>query len=345
LSARPSLFGRLADGAPVQAVRLAWPGGLAVQVLDYGAIVQSLTVPAAGGRVEALLGFPDPAAYEADRFYQGQAIGRCANRIGGAAFSIDGRDYRVTANEGRNCLHGGRLGFGRRTWRFEALADDGRSATLAYRSPDGEEGFPGEVEARVRFAVDGPDSFSILWEAEADRPTPVSMTHHLYFNLSGDPRRSALDHQMRIAAEAVTPVRPDLVPTGELMPVAGTPFDLRRPRPLREALAQAHPQTELAGGFDHNWALSGGAGPAAILRSPRTGLELAIDTDQPGLQMFSGQTLEAPFARHGGIALEPQAFPDALHHRNFPGVVLRPGSLYRRWASYRFAAGDPDEGR
>ncbi|HTK36206.1 MAG TPA: aldose epimerase family protein [Caulobacteraceae bacterium] len=336
-------FGALVDGRAVRALRLAWPGGLELELLDYGAVVRSLRAPAAGGMVEAVLGFPTVADYEADRGYQGCIVGRCANRIAGATFSIDGERFEVAANEGANCLHGGALGFSKRLWRFVEAGQDGRSATLAYDSPDGEEGFPGRVQARVAFALTAADTLTIVWEAETDRPTPVNLTHHLYFNLSGGPSRPALDHSLAIAGDQITPVRPDLIPTGERMDVAGTPFDLRSPRPLAEVLAGTHPQLAIAGGIDHNWVLREAAGPAAVLRSPETGLSLQLSTDQPGLQVYGGQGLSGPFAPYGGVALEPQGFPDAVNQPRFPSVVLAPGHPYRRSASYRFVAGEAGE--
>ncbi|HTI66966.1 MAG TPA: aldose epimerase family protein [Caulobacteraceae bacterium] len=337
----PTLFGTLVDGRAVHCVRLAWPGGLAVEILDYGAIVRSLRAPAASGAVETVLGFGELAAYEADRGYQGCVVGRCANRIADARFAIDGEAFHVTANEVPNTLHGGAVGFGRRLWTFGT--PDGRTVTLTYRSPDGEEGFPGEVAAQVAFTLTGPDTLGIVWSARTSAPTPVNLTHHLYFNLSGDPTLPALDHSLAIAAESITPTRPDLIPTGGLLAVEGTPFDLRTPRTLGEALARTHPLLAIGGGYDHNWVLRPGTGPAATLSCPRTGLSLGLATDQPGLQVYSGQGLAAPFAAHGGIALEPQGFPDAVNQPGFPSVVLRPGAVYRRRAVYRFTAGLPGQ--
>jgi aldose 1-epimerase len=343
MTPRTTPFGVLADGRAVQALRLAWPGGLELELLDYGAVVRSLKAPAQGGVVETVLGFPTLAEYEADRGYQGCVVGRCANRIAGARFCIDGETFQVPANEGANCLHGGAMGFSKRLWTFVEAAEDGRSAALAYDSSAGEAGFPGRVRAHVAFALAAADTLTISWTAQTDRPTPVNLTHHLYFNLSGQPRRPALDHSLMITGGAITPVRPDLIPTGALMAVDGTPFDLRRARRLSEVLAQDDPQLAIGGGIDHNWALDRNAGPAAVLRSPETGLSLQLATDQPGLQVYSGQGLAGPFATHGGIALEPQGFPDAVNHQGFPDVVLRPGQVYRRLASYRFAAGEPGE--
>jgi aldose 1-epimerase len=338
----PALFGVLDDGRPVRRVRLGRPGGVELEVLEYGAIVRSLRAPARHGPVETVLGFADLAAYVADASYQGCVVGRCANRIGGARFTIDGERFAVTANEGANCLHGGAPGWNKRLWRFEAAGEDGRIASLAYASPDGEEGFPGAVAACVTFELLEPDALRITWAARTDRPTPVNLSHHFYFNLSGDPRHPVLDHELTVAAQAITPVRPDLIPTGELMPVAGTPFDLRRGRVIGEALAERHPQLVPAGGFDHNWALDAGATPALSLRSPTTGLVLHVTTDQPGVQIYSGQGLGAPFVAHGALVVEPQGFPDAVNQPGFPQVVLRPGKVYRRSATYRFEAGPAD---
>jgi aldose 1-epimerase len=231
-------------------------------------------------------------------------------------------------------------GFDKRLWRFEATSDtDERAAALTYISPDGEEGFPGELSARVNFTLIAADTLAIDYWATTDAPTPVNLTHHLYFNLSGDHRSPVLDHTLAIASGAITPVRPDLIPTGELMPVEGTSFDLRAPRPMGEALAEAHPQLTLARGFDHNWALEAGAEPAVRLRCPRTGVSLAMTTDQPGLQVYSGQGLGPPFAPFSGLALEPQGFPNAVNTPSFPTVVLRPGEIYRRRCLYRLGVG------
>jgi aldose 1-epimerase len=327
-------FGKLADGRPVQLATLHRPGGLTVEVLDYGAAVRSLRVPTPTGPVEAVLGFPRIEDYEADAGYQGVVIGRYANRIAGARFVIDGEVFRVTANEGANCLHGGRPGFDKRLWRFEEVT--GETATLSYRSPKGEEGFPGGVAAFVRLALTADDTLEIVWQARSTRPTPVNLTHHLYFNLSGRRGGDVLEHELRIDAAAMTPVRPDLIPTGALAPVAGTAFDLRAPRSLGAVLAQPDPQLAIGGGIDHNWALEPGDGPQIGLRSPETGLTLSVTTDQPGVQVYAGQGLKPPFAPYGGVALEPQNFPDAMNQPGFPEAILRPEELYRRRAAYRF---------
>jgi aldose 1-epimerase len=328
-------FGALADGRAVRMATLSRPGGLTVEVLDYGAAVRSLRIPGVAGSM--VLGFDDIAAYEADTSYQGVAVGRYANRIANGRFTIDGERFQVTTNEGDNCLHGGRLGLSKRLWLFEAVSQT--ACALVCRSPKGEEGFPGVMEARVELALTDDETLEITWEAQVSRPCPVSLTHHLYFNLSGDPTRSVLDHDLTLRAGAITPVERDLIPTGDLLPVDGTPFDLRAPTRIGDVLERDHPQLAIGGGIDHNWALRPGAGPSIRLRRPETDVSLSITTDQPGVQIYSGQGLAAPFAPFGGLAIEPQEFPDAVNQPGFPDVVLRPGATWRRRAVYRFRSG------
>jgi aldose 1-epimerase len=324
-------FGTLADGSEVRLARVE-SGDVALEVIEYGAAVRSLTVDG----TQTVLGFDTLKAYAADGGYQGVIVGRVANRIDRACFEIDGEPHRVSANEGANCLHGGARGFNRHVWRFAEISDD--RLRLAYASCDEEQGFPGSVDAEVEFRLDG-QGLEIIWEAEADLPTPVNLTHHLYFNLNGDAPSDILDHRLSVRADSITPVRDDLIPTGVFMPVPGTPFDLRRPRRIGDALAEDHPQLAIGGGYDHNWVLGCGGGPALTLCSPRSGLFLAIETDHPGVQIYTGQGLGAPFGRHGGIAIEPQNFPNAVNQPGFPDAVLRPGERYRRRARYRFERG------
>lgn len=327
-------FGTLGDGRPVQVATLHRPGGLTVEVLDYGAAVRRLCVPTPSGPIETVLGFDRIEDYETDASYQGVVVGRCANRIGGARFVVDGEVFRVTANEGANCLHGGRPGFDKRLWRFEEVTET--AAVLSYRSPKGEEGFPGAVAAFVRFGLVGEDTLEIIWQARSTRATPVNLSHHLYFNLSGRRGGDVLEHELTIRASAMTPVRPDLIPTGAIAPVEGTPFDLRALRAIGAVLGRPDPQLAIGGGLDHNWALDPGEGPQVRLRSPETGLTLSVATDQPGVQVYSGQGLKAPFTAYGGLVLEPQNFPDAVNQPDFPDAILRPDALYRRRATYRF---------
>jgi aldose 1-epimerase len=333
----PTPFGTLPDGRTVSRLILHAGGdGLGVELLDYGAIVRRLTLPVAGERRNLVLGFDSLDAYLADRAYQGCVVGRCANRIAKAWFSIGGEQYRVTPNEGLNTLHGGPVGFGRRLWSWAEVGDS--RAVLTYVSADGEEGFPGRVEASISFTLVDAGALEIAYAATTDRPTPVNLTHHLYFNLGGAGSPTILDHELRIVAPGFTPVRPDLIPTGAVSRVLNTPFNLNQPRRIGEALGERDHQLALAGGgFDHNWALAPGADPALTLTSP-DGVGLSLTTDQPGVQIYSGQGLGAPFQPFGGLAVEPQGFPDAVNRPAFPTVVLRPGDVYRRRTLYRFAA-------
>ncbi len=329
-------FGTLADGRAVEAVRLSRPGCLVVEILSLGAIVHRLCAPGADGPIETIAGYGSLEDYAADKGYLGAIVGRCANRIGDARFDLDGECITVSANEGANCLHGGVLGFNKRLWAIETPDVDQPRAVLSYVSADGEEGFPGQVRVRAHYHLTADDTFCIAYEAETDRPTPVNLSQHIYFNLSGG--GDILDHRLQIAASAITPVRGDLIPTGELLPVGETPFDLRQGRLIGEAMAEPHPQLAIPGGFDMNWALDPGPGPALTLISPKTGLRLEITTDQVGMQVYSGQTMPAPFVKFAALALEPQGFPDAVNHANFPSVILRPGQTYRHESVYRFRA-------
>ena len=333
MASGPARVGALRDGREVRGVRLGAEGGLQAEVWDEGAILRSLRVPTARGPVEVCPNPPDLAGFEADGGYHGRVIGRVANRIGGARFTLDGVGFRTEANENGSTLHAGPDGWHHRPWRFEAVEAD--RCVLAYDSPAGEGGFPGAVRATVAFAV-AADALEIVWEAQAAAPTPVAMTHHLYFNLDG-PGGDTLAHRLRIAASAVTAVDARLVPTGELLPVAGTALDLREGRAMSELARADHPQLAAGGGVDLNYVLDRGD-DAIALWSERSGLAMHVTTDQPGCQVYGGQGLGPPFVRYGGIALEPQAWPDAVNRPGFPPVTLRPGERYRRSARYRFAA-------
>lgn len=266
--------------------------------------------------------------------YLNVIIGRVANRIDDGRFEIDGTAAQAPCNEGRHCLHGGPQGWSRQVWDLQR---DGAAVVARRTSPDGEMGFPGRVEAEARFSLDD-DAVVIAYTATTDRPTPVAMTHHLYFNLlgaatSGGAGPTILDHRLQIAADAYTPVRKDLIPTGVLAPVDDTPFDLRRPTPIRTVLAHPDRQLAVGGGVDHNFVLRPDADPILRLTADAADTALEISTDQPGLQIYTGQKLARPYA---GLAIEPQDFPDAVNIPAFPSPILRPGEVYRQRMVYRF---------
>ncbi|MFI2639976.1 aldose epimerase family protein [Streptomyces sp. NPDC018610] len=320
------IFGRLYDGTPVHRWTLE-RAGVRVRVLSYGGIVQSVEVPDRAGRTaDVVLGFPALEGYVAHpEPFLGALVGRYANRIGGAAFPLDGRTYALAPNDGPNSLHGGANGFDKRVWEATAVEHGVR---LARVSPDGEEGFPGRLEVSATYTLDASGALRIAYEAVTDAPTVVNLTNHTYWNLGGAGSGPAGGHELRLAAARYTPVDGALIPTGERAEVAGTRFDLRAPR-------------EVGTGFDHNYVLDKGvtAAPELIaeLRDPASGRVLTVATTEPGVQLYTADHLTDPFAPNAGIALETQHFPDSPNRPEFPSTELRPGEVYRSETVYGFS--------
>ena len=332
-------FGTTADGHPVDAWELQ-AGDYRAQFLTFGGILRSLLVPAGEGHRDVVLGCETLEEYERQDKYFGALVGRTANRIGGAAFSLNGRDYTLAANNGPNCLHGGNMGFDRRLW--QATPRDG-SLVLSYTSPDGEEGFPGTLEVSVTCSLTPEGTLSLDYRATTDADTPISLTCHAYFNLLGHNAGSLKDHQLQILADAFTPIDPNGLPTGEILPGEG-PFRLQDPRMLLEGLAQDHPQLRLGNGYDHNFILHHApAGPLRLAaRASVRDLCLECYTTQPGLQLYTANFLDgnpgkegASYGPRSAFCLETQSWPDAIHHRDFPSMVLRAGETYRQRTEYR----------
>ncbi|MCX4726802.1 aldose epimerase family protein [Streptomyces sp. NPDC090052] len=320
-SAQPEPFGRLPDGTSVHRWTLE-RGGTRVRVLTYGGIVQSAEVPDRAGAVTGVaLGFPDLAGYLASPGpYFGALVGRYANRIAGGVFELDGRTYRLPRNNPPHSLHGGDRGFDKRVWDAEAT-DHG--VRLSRVSPDGEEGFPGRLAVSVTYRLAESGALRISYEATTDAPTVVSLTNHSYWNLAGAGSGSAAGHELRIGASRVTPVDAELIPTGELAPVAGTRFDFRQAR-------------KVGPGYDHNYVLDGPE--AAELSDPASGRVLTITTSEPGLQLYTGDHIDdGPFGPGAGIALETQRFPDTPNRPEFPGAVLRPDDVFVSETAYAFS--------
>lgn len=327
--------------APIELFCLANDHGMRIEILSLGGIVAGLHVPDRDGRTEnVVLGLAGAEAYRAPHPYFGALIGRCANRIAYARFTLDGRDYVLPANNGPHMLHGGPDGFDRRLWRATEVGP--RDVTLSLESADGDQGFPGQLRVTVRYAIAADrNELRIDSEAVTDRPTLVNLTGHSYFNLAA--RGDVRAHRVSVAADAYTPVDDELIPTGEIRAVAGTAFDLRHPVTLGEILGAD--ELRQSGGFDHNFVLRGGDGPAARVVDPGSGRVLEVWTNQPGLQLYSGNQLDGTvtgrggvaYGRHAGLCLEPQHFPDAPHHANFPSVRLDPGTTYRSTIAYRFS--------
>jgi aldose 1-epimerase len=330
-------FGLLEDGRSIESITLGAEDSLQVEVLTYGAILHRLTYPVRGVRRDLILCFDRLEHYERDRSYVGPVVGRFGNRIAAGRFTLDGKIHQVTANEGANHLHGGALGFSKRVWRVLDVKDEHR-VLLGLHSPAGEEGYPGNLDATIELTVSA-HSLLIRLGARSDAPTPINLTYHPYFNVSGDIRAPATDMRLRIPAEHYLPVGPGLIPTGELAPVAGTPFDFRVARRLAPPPLDSHPQLKPGGGYDHCWVLSPDADCACELSSPNRDLTLRMRGSGPGLQFYNGQFLARSHPRLGnGVILEPQGLPDAPNHANFPDSILRPGGHYRAEIEYQMSA-------
>jgi aldose 1-epimerase len=347
------VFGELADGTVVHRYGLANDQGMTVRVLTYGAIVQTIEVPDRRGRpANVVLGFATLDAYVRDnRPYFGAVVGRYANRIANGTFTLDGSTYRLPVNNPPNSLHGGTEGFDKRVWTAEPDRNgDGPGLRLAYQSPDGEMGYPGALAAEVRYSLTRRNELRIDYRATTDAPTVVNLTNHSYFNLAGESAGTITAHELQLDADHYTPTDATQIPTGELAPVAGSPFDFRSPRTIGERIADNHEQLRFGQGYDHNFVLNRPPGsrellPAARATDPGSGRVLELFTREPGVQFYSGNQLDGtlvgaggqPYRRHGGFALETQHFPDAPNHPQFPSTVLRPGQVYQTTTTYRFS--------
>ena len=334
---------------------------MTVRVCDYGGVVQSIEVPDRDGRLaNVVLGFAELSGYlaaDADPQppggtgspYFGAIIGRYANRIANGRFTLDGAAYELPRNNGPNTLHGGPRAFNTRVWDAVAAAGaDGVALRLAHTDADGRNGFPGTVSVLVTYTLTTDDALRIDYEATTDAATVLNLTNHSYFNLAGEGNGTVVDHTLAINADSYTPVDADLIPTGELAPVAGTPLDFTAPKPIGRDLDAAHPQLALAGGFDFNWVLrDGGGGPALAARAadPASGRTLTVHTTEPGVQFYSGNFLAGelvgpsgrPYPRHAGFALETQHYPNSPNEPAFPSTILRPGETLRSATVYAFA--------
>ena len=329
------IFGRLDQGEAVERVTISG-GGLTASVLTWGAVIQDLRLD--GHDAPLVLGFEDLPSYLDHSPFFGATPGRCANRIGGGRFAIDGRDYQLECNErGVTHLHGGSDGVGRQNWKIVEKGAD--FVTLTLTDPDGRAGYPGNCAITCTYRLPGDGVLSVVYEAVTDAPTPVNLCQHSYFIL--DDGADALGHEIRLAAEHYLPVDENLIPTGEVSPVAGTPFDLREWTPLAR-------QTEEGGvAFDHNFCLSPervAKRPVAEVRSPVSGVSLAVLTTEPGVQLYTGEKvgpavpgLEGrPYGAFAGFCLETQVWPDAVNHAHFPKAILRPGETLRQETDYVF---------
>jgi aldose 1-epimerase len=358
MQVRTDPFGTTADGRAVTRTQLLAPDGSGVALLDLGAAVAEVRAPDARGVLaNVVLGHHHLGGYATNAPYFGVVVGRCANRIGGARLTLDGRHHALVTNEGPNQLHGGPDGFHARVWTLDGaatVADDERAAvTLRLVSEDGDQGYPGRLEAAVTIAWTVRSELDLTFEARSDAPTAVNLAHHGYWNLAGEGSGTVDDHHLTVHAGAYLPVDDAHLPTGELRPVAGSPFDLRAATRLGDVLRADDHQVAGAKGIDHCFVLTRGDAAddalalAAEVRDPVSGRTLRVHTTEPGLQVYAGGYLDGSLVgtsgrryRQGdGLALEPQRFPDAVRHPHFPSVVLRPGEVYRQRSVFALSPG------
>lgn len=348
-------FGSTLQGEEVEQFTLRNKQGMEVKIITYGGRITSLRVPDKTGNFEdVVLGFDSLEQYLEENPFFGALIGRYGNRIAQGKFSLDGEEYTLARNNDENHLHGGEKGFDKVIWNVEESSEP-NTLVLSYISEHMEEGYPGRLETTVTYTLNENNSLDVEYAATTDKKTIVNLTQHAYFNLSGDFSNTILDHKVQINANKFVPVNKDLIPTGELRSVAGTPFDFREPKAIGEEINAAHEQLERANGYDHTWVLNeqdSGMRFAASAVHPASGRELEVFTNEPGMQFYTGNFLdgtlplqygEGTYDRRSGFCFETQHYPDSPNQENFPSVVLEPGETYSSKTSFRFSVKEQAE--
>ncbi len=337
-----------ADGQAVDLYTLTNKNGMEATIITYGGIVVTLKTPDRNGKMDDIvLGCDTIDGYLKDTAHLGALIGRYGNRIGKASFTLDGTLYKLPANDGPNTLHGGPKGFDRVVWQVKDAQP--QRLELTYLSKDGEEGFPGNLTATAVYSLTDANELRIDYSATTDKPTVVNLTNHSYFNLAGAGEGTILDHELTLNADRFTPVDKNLIPTGELRSVEGTPFDFRKSTRIGARIDQADEQLKFGRGYDHNWVLTSGGGAlsqAARLYDPKTGRVMEVLTTEPGVQFYTGNFLDGTIKAKGGktyphrsgLCLETQHFPDSPNKPKFPSTTLRPGEKYQTTTVFRFSA-------
>jgi aldose 1-epimerase len=339
-------FGKTPDGTAVDLYTLTNANGVKAKIITYGALLTELLVPDRDGKLDdVVLGFDDLKGYLGGHPYFGAIVGRVTNRIAKGKFTLDGKEYHLAVNNGPNSLHGGLKGFDKVVWKAEQVpAADGVAVKFTYVSPDGEEGYPGNLSAAVTYTLTNQNEVKIDYLATTDKATPVNLTNHSYFNLA-DPRSGdVLGHELMLAADEYTPSDDTLIPTGELKSVKGTPLDFTTPTPIGARINQLKGDPI---GYDHNYVLRGGGKSLALaarVREPKTGRVLEMYTTEPGVQFYTGNFLDGTlkgkgvvYHKHQGFCLEAQHYPDSVNHPEFPSVILRPGKTYTQTTVYKFS--------
>ncbi len=343
LNVNKDLFGEV-DGEKVWLFTLRNSQGMAVKVTNYGGIITSCLVPDKEGNLaDVVLGFNELRGYLGDHPYFGAVVGRYANRIGGSKFTLNDVEYHVTQNEGKNHLHGGNRHFGNVVWTAEEIKDDSAvGVKLTYFSKDGEEGYPGNLEATVAYRLNNDNELSVEYEAVTDKPTVVNLTNHSYFNLRGEGSGDVLEHEVEINSKLYTPVDDGLIPTGELASVSNTPLDFKSPAKIGARFDQ------LEQGYDHNYVLNNGGDElsfAARVFEPQSNRMVEVFTTAPGMQFFTAGNLDGsiigkagqPYEKYAAFCLETQHFPDSPNRPEFPSATLNPGETYRHKTVFKFS--------
>lgn len=340
-------YGRTGDEKPVDLITLRNAKGAEMQLITYGGIVTSLKVPDKNGKPgDVVLGYDNLDSYLTNNPYFGALIGRYGNRIANGRFSIDGQTYRLAQNNGSNNLHGGPAGFDKVVWSVvrQHATDREASVELSYLSKDGDQGFPGNLKVTALYTLTEDNALRVDYTATTDKPTVVNLTHHSYFNLAG--HGDILNHEVVINADKFTPVDANLIPTGELRPVKGTPFDFTTPHKIGARIDGGDEQLALGGGYDHNWVLNKKAGELGFVASAYdagSGRLMEVFSTEPGTQFYTGNFLDGsrgkngPYPKRSGFCFEPQHYPDSPNHPAFPSTVLRPGQTFKGTLIYKFS--------
>ena len=343
-------FGKTPQGDSIKQYTLTNENGMSVSIISYGGIIQSVKVPTGEGKTEDMvLGYDDLSGYVSDTNFYGALIGRYGNRIAKGKFTLNGESFELETNNNENHLHGGNKGFHKQVWESSSFKNASEAGvTLTHISPDGAGGYPGELDVTATYTLNNDNELTLTFDATTTKPTPVNLTNHAYFNLAGG--GTITDHQLKINAKHFTPVKKGLIPTGELKPVAGTPFDFTEFTAIGERIDADNEQLALGKGYDHNWVVDKSAAGTmqtlAILKDPASGRTLEIESTEPAIQFYSGNFMDGSVTGKGGesyqfrtaLCLEPQHFPDSPNQPDFPSTILNPGDDYTSKIVYRFSS-------
>lgn len=345
-----SLFGKMPDGTEINLYMLRNKNNMSVGIINYGGIIVHINVPDRNGRMDDVnLGYDSLESYIEKGLYFGAIIGRHANRIENAEFKINGRVHHLAKNDGNNHLHGGNRGFDKVVWQAEVIDNEGaQSLQLKYMSPDGEENYPGNLDVKVLYTLSDDNALRIDYTAVSDKDTVANLTNHAYFNLSGHASGDIMNHQVMINADRFTAINDECIPTGEIRDVSNTPMDLRTLKTIRYGIDSNDEQIAFGRGYDHNWVLSVPGDKlekVAEVYDPKTGRVMEVFTTKPGLQFYSGNSIDrtigkggAVYDRRSALCLETQYFPNGTKHRHFPSPFLKAGKEYRHTTIYKFSA-------